>query len=186
MFGVDIYWYGVIITLVFEISSTASAGEYGVKVECYEGPLGNYKDGDDCNFNMKGASINLSYVNGKVTVQNDIKPEISVDKNYTLATTQKIDGVETPVIYIYGLFNEFNVASSDEFGFKLWNVKNEDAKISLPSLASADPMVVDTPVSGKAFVIKVYGKAITKGDSYGYASYIGKSISDTVNTISVN
>ena len=172
---------GQVYTLNFKINATA--GEYPVNVSYYKGVNGNNQDGKNVNFDFNFNSINLSYVSGRVSVNNGVvEPEISINNSYTIFNKGEINNSEVPVIYIYGEFNNFTAESDDEYGFSLWNASDAVHKVRLK--AYSDDKTLDKPQSGKNFVIKVYGDAIKSTESYSFAPFIGNSEGDNPHTIS--
>lgn len=65
---------GTIATLEFEINANAPVGETPITVSYYKGRNGNYTDGESVNYDAEYHSLNLSYVNGKVTVSDGAAP----------------------------------------------------------------------------------------------------------------
>ncbi len=65
----DITYNGNLVTLTFKIAENAKSGTYPITVDYYKGRNGNYKDGDDVNYDADYDPLNLKYVNGSITVK---------------------------------------------------------------------------------------------------------------------
>lgn len=64
----NITYNGNLATLNFAVKDNAASGTYPIKVGYYKGRNGNYTDGEDVNYDENFEPLNLSYVNGNITV----------------------------------------------------------------------------------------------------------------------
>lgn len=92
----NIAFNGTLATLNFTVKDSASTGNYPIKVSYYKGRNGDYTDGEDVNYDENFEPLNLSYVNGNITVSDGssaptIKDSISPVSAHYYAAANKIE-----------------------------------------------------------------------------------------------
>ena len=85
-----------------------------------------------------------------------------------------------PSIFVYGKLNDYYNPDLDaEYGFKIWAQSDPEHPLMLPSY----DIETDQPAKaapGEAFVIKIYGSAITGDNNYVVQPYVGDVLGDEI------
>lgn len=122
---------GTIALLDFDISANAAPGNYPIKVSFYRGRDGDYTDGEDVNYDENFDSLNLSYIDGYITVSNGSSANNSISvsdiQNNPLAfkanlqSSEQITGIAIAAVYDADnsliAVKYYNAASEVEFSF---------------------------------------------------------------------
>ncbi len=77
-------------------------------------------------------------------------------------------------IFVYSKLNSFTVGENLNYGIKLWNTAKPDAVVTLEARDIDGNIAVATPDA--PFAIRVFGKAIKAGQTYGIQPFVGEEV----------
>ncbi|MDY4976556.1 MAG: discoidin domain-containing protein [Clostridia bacterium] len=103
-------------------------------------------------------------------------PQISSQSEYNWFKTEE----NKPVIFAYGKLNQYYQPGFEaQYGMKIWRQADPAQALLLPACDAATQQPAKA-APGQAFVIKMYGEAISRDETYVVQPYVGDTFGEEV------